>query len=191
MGKVHDSISEPIRTFIEAQRMFFVATAPLDAAGHLNLSPKGLDTLRIVDPHTVAYLDFVGSGAETIAHLRQNGRIVLMWCAFAGPPSIVRVHGRGEVVEPQDAEFEALRGRFDTTGVGVRSIVRVAVERVADTCGFGVPLYEYTGQRQQLPRWAEHKGLQGLDQYQRDKNRASLDGLPALRWVAPADADRR
>ena len=178
MGKVHEFIDDRMRAFIEGQQMFFVATAPLDSAGHLNLSPKGLDTLRIVGPRTLVYLDYVGSGSETIAHLRQNGRIVLMWCAFAGPPSIVRVHGRGEVIEPPDRAFDELRGLFPMTGPGVRSVIRIEVERVGDTCGFGVPLYEYTGQRSQLTKWAEHKGI---------------DGLPSLRWVGVAarDDDRR
>ena len=189
MGKVHEFIDDRIRTFIEAQQMFFVATAPVDASGHLNLSPKGLDTLRIVGPRTLVYLDYVGSGSETIAHLRQNGRIVLMWCAFSGPPNIVRVHGRGEVIEPPDPAFDELRGLFPTTAPGARSVIRIAVERVGDTCGFGVPLYEYAGQRSQLAKWAEHKGTDGLEQYQRDKNRVSVDGLPSLRWVGVAAPD--
>lgn len=193
MGTAHAFIDDRIRAFIEAQQMFFVSTAPLEASGHLNVSPKGLDTLRIIGPHALVYLDFVGSGSETIAHLRQNGRIVLMWCAFAGPPNIVRVHGRGEVLEPQDPDFAALRDLFPPAAPGVRSLIRVHVERVADTCGFGVPLYQYTGQRTQLTRWAEHKGAAGLERYQREKNRTSLDGLPSLRWagVAAADDDRR
>ena len=189
MGQVHEFIDDRIRAFIEAQQMFFVATAPLDASSHLNLSPKGLDTLRIVESRTLVYLDYVGSGSETIAHLRQNGRIVLMWCAFAGPPNIVRVHGRGEVIEPPDPAFDGLRGLFQTTAPGVRSVIRIAVERVGDTCGFGVPLYEYMGQRSQLAKWAEHKGTDGLEQYQRDKNRLSVDGLPSLRWVGVATPD--
>jgi hypothetical protein len=193
MGKVHDGIDDRIRGFIEAQQMFFVATAPSEPAGHLNLSPKGLDTLRILGPRTLIYLDHVGSGSETIAHLRQNGRIVVMWCAFAGPPNIVRVHGRGDVIEPSDPEFAEFRILFAADLPGVRSIIRITVDRVGDTCGFGVPLFEYAGQRSQLTRWAEHKGADGLKQYQRDKNRLSVDGLPSLRWVdvAARDDDRR
>jgi hypothetical protein len=191
MGQSHDALDDRIRGFIEAQQMFFVATAPLDPAGLLNLSPKGLDTLRVLGPRALAYLDFVGSGSETIAHLRQNGRVVLMWCAFAGPPNIVRVHGRGRVIEPQDPEYPGLRELFASTAPGVRSIIHIDVERVADTCGFGVPLYQYTGQRSQLAKWAEHKGDEGLVEYQRDKNRQSLDGLPALRWVGADGDDRR
>jgi hypothetical protein len=193
MGKVHDFIDDRIRGFIEAQQMFFVGTAPSEPAGYLNLSPKGLDTLRILGPRTLIYLDYVGSGSETIAHLRQNGRIVVMWCAFAGPPNIVRIHGRGDVIEPADPEFAEFRPLFPAELPGVRSLIRIAVERVGDTCGFGVPLFEYAGQRSQLTRWAEQKGADGLKQYQRDKNRVSVDGLPSLRWVdvAARDDDRR
>jgi hypothetical protein len=189
MGKVHEFIDDRLRAFIEAQQMFFVATAPLESSGHLNVSPKGLDTLRIIEPRTLVYLDHVGSGSETIAHLRQNGRIVLMWCAFDGPPNIVRVHGRGEVVEPQDASFADLRRLFPVELPGVRSVIRVAVERVGDTCGFGVPLFEYRGQRAQLAKWAQHKGAEGLAAYQREKNQRSVDGLPSLRWVEVAGSD--
>src|SRR5215203_4545645 len=112
MGKVYEQLDAPLEQFIRAQQIFFVSTAPLAAEGHVNLSPKGLDTFRVLDPHTVAYLDYVGSGAETISHLRENGRIVLMVCAFQGPPRILRLHGRGEIVEPQDMEFETLRALF-------------------------------------------------------------------------------
>jgi len=157
-----------------------VATAPLNADGHVNVSPKGRDTLRVLDPHSVAYLDFTGSGAETIAHVRENGRIVVMLCAFQGPPRIVRLYGLGEVFEPGDAEFEGLRGLFPHEPAG-RAIVRVSVTRIAGSCGFGVPLYAFEGDRSQLPDWAERKGPQGLVEYQQLKNRVSIDGLPALR----------
>src|SRR5215211_283943 len=134
MGKVYEQLDAPLEHFIRAQQIFFVSTAPLAAEGHVNLSPKGLDTFRVIDPRTVAYLDYVGSGAETIAHLRENGRIVIMFCAFQGPPNIVRLHGRGDVIEPRDAEYEVLRPRFPPA-VGSRAIIRVRVERIADTCG--------------------------------------------------------
>jgi hypothetical protein len=187
----YTEIDERVRAFIGAQQMFFVATAPLDAAGHLNISPKGLDSLRVLGPHAVAYLDHVGSGAETIAHLRENGRIILMLCAFLGPPKILRLHGRGEVLEPQDAGFGALRALF-AAAPAVRAIVRVTVERVSDSCGFGVPLFHYQAQRTQLADWASRKGDAGLLAYQRDRNRVSLDGLPALRWVeTPAGSGDR
>ena len=184
MGSVYSGLDGTVRAFIEQQQMFFVATAPLDAAGHVNLSPKGLDSLRILDERTVAYLDYVGSGAETIAHLRENGRIVIMFCAFQGPPKILRLHGRGEVLEPQDDEYAALRVQFPSAS-GSRAVIRVAVERISDSCGFGVPRYAFDAHRTQLEAWAERKGESGLRQYQQEKNAASLDGLPALRWVRP------
>lgn len=182
MSKVHPEIDDRLARFIGERHVFFVATAPLDGEGHLNLSPKGLDALRILGPRRVAYLDFVGSGAETIAHLRENGRIVLMFCAFDGPPNIVRLHGRGRVIEPQDPDFEALRTRFPIE-TRARAVIVVDVDRVSDSCGFGVPLMTYRGERTQLPAWAERKGEDGLDVYQREKNAKSIDGLPALRWV--------
>jgi hypothetical protein len=182
MGKVYEQIDAALEEFIRAQQMFFVATAPLNADGHVNVSPKGRDTLRVLDPRTLAYLDYIGSGAETIAHVRENGRIVLMVCAFQGPPRIVRFHGRGETVEPEDPEFNRLRDLFPREPAG-RAIIRVSVTRIADSCGFGVPLYDFAGHRSQLPDWAERKGPEGLVQYQQNKNRVSIDGLPALRWT--------
>jgi hypothetical protein len=179
---IFDGIDDGLAGFIRAQHVFFVATAPLSADGHVNVSPKGLDTFRVLDSRTVAYLDYVGSGAETLAHLRENGRIVVMFCAFQGPPRIVRLHGRGDAVEPQDDEFTALRGVFPEAPPG-RAIVRVRVERVSDSCGFGVPLFGFEGDRSQLPAWAERKGAQGVLDYQKKKNAKSLDGLPALRWT--------
>jgi len=148
----------------------------------VNLSPKGLDSFAILGPQGVAYLDVVGSGAETIAHLRENGRITVMFCAFAGPPKIVRLHGRGDTVEPGDAEFAALRANFPEA-LGARAVIRVRVERASDSCGYGVPLYGYEGERSAMGAWAEKKGPDGLVKYQREKNSASIDGLPGLRWV--------
>jgi hypothetical protein len=156
-----------------------VATAPLAADGHVNLSPKGLEGLAILDAHTVAYLDLVGSGIETVAHLRENGRIALMFCAFEGPPRILRLHGRGEVVEPGNPDWPELAARFPAHR-NRRAIVRVHVERVADSCGYGVPLYAYQGDRPQLFQWAERRDDETLASYRRDHN-ASLDGLPGLR----------
>jgi pyridoxamine 5'-phosphate oxidase-like protein len=181
MGTLFDRIDTSLETFIRAQQMFFVATAPLNASGHINVSPKGLDTLRVLDSQTLAYLDYVGSGAETIAHLKENERIVLMLCAFQGAPRIVRFHGRGSVFEPQDQEFNSLRGLFPAEPAG-RAIIRMSIGRIADSCGFGVPLYAFEGHRSQLPAWAARKGPQGLHEYQEQKNRVSIDGLPALRW---------
>jgi hypothetical protein len=182
MGDVFPEITPKLRDWILAQHVFFVATAPAGASGRVNLSPKGADSLRILDARTVAYLDFVGSGVETIAHLRENGRITVMFCALAGPPKIVRLHGRGDAVEPGDTEFTALRANFPEA-LGARAVIRVRVERASDSCGYGVPLYGYEGERGAMGAWAEKKGPDGLVEYQREKNSASIDGLPGLRWV--------
>lgn len=180
MGDVQATLDERTIAFIRRQRLFFVATAPAGGNGHVNCSPKGLDTLRVLGPSTVAYLDFVGSGAETIAHLRENGRIVIMFCAFEGQPGIVRLHGRGDVVEPGDEGFESLIASFDPHP-GVRAIIRLETTRVSHSCGFGVPLMRYEGERTQLTGWAQRKGPEGLAAYQRSHNLTSIDGLPALR----------
>lgn len=182
MGKLHSAIDDDLRRFIAAQRMFFVATAPGGSEGHVNCSPKGQDTFRVLDPHTVAYVDFVGSGVETIAHLRENGRIVFLFCAFDGAPKILRLHGRGEAIELGDPEFAPLFARFGRTStLGVRSIIRVHLTRIADSCGFGIPLYQYEGERDQLGAWAERKGVDGVDAYKRENNAASIDGLAGLK----------
>jgi hypothetical protein len=180
MGKVYEGIGEHVDAFIRRQRVFFVATAPLAADGHVNCSPKGLDTLAILDPHTIAYLDLTGSGVETIAHLRENGRIVLMFMALDGPPKIVRLHGHGRIVAPHDRDFATLRARFPAHHDGVRSVVVVAIDRVSDSCGYGVPEYAYVGERTQLPAWTRKKGPDGLAQYRKEKNCASIDGLPGV-----------
>ncbi len=183
MGKVYDRIEGRLAEFIERQRVFFVATAPLAETGLLNLSPKGLDTFAILGPREVAYLDFHGSGIETVAHLRENGRIVLMFCAFEGPPNIVRLQGCGTALEPGDPGFAELRERFPAEHVHVRTLVRVSVERVADSCGFGVPCYRYEEERDQLVKWARKQGADGVRHYAEEHNRRSLDGLPGLRRV--------
>jgi hypothetical protein len=179
MGKTRSMIDEVARRFIEAQHVFFVASAPLDAGGHVNLSPKGLDTFRILGPTTVAYVDFNGSGVETIAHLKENGRIVLMFCAFQGPPNIFRLYGHGRVVEPHEAQFVALANSFPTCE-NARSIIIVELTRVTDSCGYGVPLFKYEGEREQLFAWARHRGAEGLKAYREEKNRRSIDGLPGV-----------
>jgi hypothetical protein len=190
MGKVFDGIDERLERWIAAQQMYFVGTAPLDADGHVNVSPKGpIATLRVLGSHTVAYLDMVGSGAETIAHLRENGRIVVMLCAFDGPPRILRLHGTGTVHRAGEPEFAALLERcaFDEPSLpeAHRSIVVVDVSRVADSCGYGVPLLDYAGEREHSRRWAEKRlrvhGPDAMRTYEADKNAVSLDGLPALR----------
>lgn len=179
MGKPQAEIGAELRGFIEAQRMFFVATAPLAADAHINLSPKGLDALRILNPRTVAYLDLYGSGIETAAHLRQNGRITIMLCAFEGPPRIVRLYGHGRVEQAGSAGFQNLRPLFPAMP-GDRSIIVIELDRVADSCGFAVPLYQFAGHRGQLLASAEKKGPEGVAEYCRKNNAASIDGLPGL-----------
>jgi hypothetical protein len=180
MGKVFEVIDERLATFIRAQHLFFVATAPLAADGLVNLSPKGLASLAILGPRQVAYLDLVGSGAETIAHARENGRIVFMFCAFEGPPRIVRLHGRARAVEPGDSDFAAVSAPFETPP-HTRAIIVADVERISDSCGYGVPLMRFEAERDQLTAWAERKGADAVAAYQLENNLASLDGLPALR----------
>jgi hypothetical protein len=179
VGKIRTEIDDVARKFIEAPKIFFVASAPLGPEGHVNLSPKGLDTFRILGPTTAAYLDFNGSGVETIAHLKENGRIVLMFCAFQGPPDIFRLYGHGRVVEPQEAEFSTLAESFPACE-NARSIVVVEVTRVQDSCGYGVPLFKYEGERTQLQAWARKRGVEGLKEYRQQKNRRSIDGLEGV-----------
>jgi hypothetical protein len=159
--------------------VFFVATAPSGDGGHVNLSPKGLDTFTVVDPTTVAYLDLTGSGVETIAHLRDNGRITIMFCAFDGKPLIVRLYGRGEVLPTGEPEADALLPRFGPHP-GTRSVIRVRIDRVSTSCGYGVPLLQYEGERDQLRKFAQRRGADGLVEYRAEKNAASIDGLPGL-----------
>lgn len=189
MGKVHDAIDERLAAWIGQQPLFFVATAPLSPDGHVNVSPKGpIGTLRVLDDHTLAYLDLIGSGAETAAHVRENGRIVVMLCAFEGPPRIVRLHGRAELVDAEDPRFAGLveRCAFAEPEVAEtrRAIVVVDVTRVADSCGYGVPLMELRGLRPHMRAWADKKmrtgGIQALEDYRAQKNGRSIDGLPAF-----------
>lgn len=199
MGKSYEEIDEQLKQWIGRQRLFFVGTAPLTDQGHVNVSPKGpIGTLRVLGPNEIAYLDVIGSGAETIAHLRENGRIVVMLCAFEGPPRILRLHGRGEAILASDAHFDELLGRcgFEQPAVqeARRAIVRVDVTRVADSCGYGVPLMAYEGARPHANAWAEKKlrvgGPEAFAEYQEEKNASSLDGLPAVdgqKSPAPAD----
>lgn len=160
--------------------MFFVATAPTGPGGHVNVSPKGIGgSFAVLDEHTVAYLDYTASGAETIAHLRDNGRITLMFCAFTGPPNVVRLHGTGRVVTLYDDEFADLTTLFPERR-GARAVIVVDVHRVSDSCGFGVPFMEYVGERDLLPAHVDRKGPHGQVEYRRRKNTRSLDGLPAF-----------
>jgi hypothetical protein len=189
VGRIYERIDEHQREWIARQPMFFVGSAPLDTDGHVNVSPKGpIGSLRVLDDHTVAYLDLVGSGAETIAHIRENGRVVVMLCAFEGPPRILRLHGRGEVVPAADPRFgELLRqGGYEQAEVpeSHRAIIVVHVTRVADSCGYGVPLMDYAGERpHQAASSAKRVRVHGPDAYvayQREKNGVSIDGLPAV-----------
>jgi hypothetical protein len=180
MAKLHDGIGAALRDFIAAQRVFFVATAPLAGDGHVNVSPRGVPgTFTVLDEHTFAWLDGTGSGSETVAHLRENGRITVMFCAFEGPPNIVRLHGRGRVVPLGDPEYAGLAGRFGELA-GARAVIVVDVERVSDSCGWGVPLLEYAGEREILHPAFVKKGVEGSAEYRRQKNALSIDGLPGF-----------
>lgn len=180
MGTVHDGITGRLRAFIEAQPVFFVATAPSGDGGHVNLSPKGLsDTFVVVDEHTVAYLDLTASGAETIAHLRQNGRITVMFCSFDREPDIVRLHGRGRVVGLYDDDFAEWASRF-APHTAARAVIVVDVARVSDSCGYSLPLLSLDAERDLLTPHMERRGAEGVLDYRRLKNRTSIDGLPAF-----------
>ncbi|WP_344257909.1 pyridoxamine 5'-phosphate oxidase family protein [Streptomyces sodiiphilus] len=191
MGKTYERIDGRLRTFIEEQPMFFTATAPLTADGTVNLSPKGLTgSFAVLDDRTVAYLDFAGSNAETIAHLRENGRITLMWCAFSGPPNIVRVHGRGEPVFRDDPRWAGLLAHFpdiDTSRHGLRAVIVVTAELIRDTCGYAVPFMAYEGDRPLHGSRFEREDDETLDRYFRGKEHVatSLDGLPGLPLPLP------
>lgn len=181
--KLHDTIDRRLREFILGQPMFFVATAPTGAEGHVNVSPKGMaGTFAVLDELRVAYLDFHGSGAETAAHLRENGRITLMFCAFDGKPNIVRLYGTGRVVPATDPEYAQLLSAFPAPPDlhGARSIIDVTVHRVSDSCGYAVPLMSYEGDRDLLVRWSARRSAESLADYRASKNAESIDGLPAF-----------
>ncbi|AJR18610.1 pyridoxamine 5'-phosphate oxidase family protein [Pimelobacter simplex] len=180
MGKVHAAVDGRLRAFVERQNVFFVGTSPLAADGHVNVSPRGIPgTFGLLDERTFAWVDTSGSGSETIAHVRENGRIVVMFCAFDGAPNIVRFHGRGRVVSRYDEEYADLAGRFDDVP-GARAVIVVDIDRISDACGYGVPLMDYVGERDLLPRYFGRKGVAGSADYRRRKNRTSIDGLPAF-----------
>jgi hypothetical protein len=179
MSKVREGIDAELAAWIAQQHLFFVATAPLSGEGHINCSPKGGDSLRILGQHEVAYQDYTGSGAETLAHLRENGRIVLMFCAFAGKPNVVRLHGQGVFLAPTHPRFTELACHFPTNP-GTRGLIHVHVTRVSTSCGYAVPTFEYRAEREILDKWAVVKGEAGLAEYRANKNAQSIDGLPAL-----------
>jgi len=177
MGDTHERLNDKLRAFIGKQKMFFVATAARD--GTVNVSPKGYDSVAIIDEATIAYLDFGGSGIETLAHVKENGRITLMWCAFEGPANILRVYGQGEAVsfdESGFAELLALFPGFDRA----RSVIKIKVERIADSCGWGVPFYEFKGEREQLKRWVDNRSEDEWKERRYASNALSIDGLPGL-----------
>ncbi len=180
MARTYERLDDRLRDFLLRQYVFFVATAPLSGEGHVNVSPKGMSgSFALIDDASVAYLDLTGSGVETVAHLRENGRIVLMFCAFEGPPRIVRLHGTGEVIAPDDPRFGELIVRFPPRE-GTRSVILVGLTRISDSCGYGVPLMDYVADRSQLTEWSHRKGPSGLEQYWREKNSLSIDRLPGF-----------
>lgn len=177
MGRELDRITPELTEFLEAQPLFFVATAPASTDHHVNVSPKGLDSFRVLDESTVAYLDLHGSGIETVAHVRENGRITLMFCAFSGRPQIIRLQGTGTVI-PVDAPAAApILARLPALP-GARAVIQVDVRRISSSCGYGVPLMDYSGDRTMLTEWAEKRGEDGLAKYRAEKNAVSISGLP-------------
>ena len=179
MGRTYDDIPEHLHSWMEEQPIWFVASAPLSADGHVNLSPKGDDSFRVIDATTVAYLDRTGSGVETIAHIRENGRLTIMFCSFGEKPNIVRLHGTGSYVVPGDARWEELAGRFPPRS-GARAVIVLAVHRVTTACGYGVPMMDLVGGRGSMDEWADRQGPDGVLAYRAEKNQVSVDGLPAL-----------
>ena len=175
MSKFYKQIETNLRTFLEKQKMFFVATAP--EKGRINISPKGLDSFKVLSPNQVAYLDMTGSGNETSAHMKQNGRITLMFCAFEGEPNILRLYGNGRAVTAVSPDWEEFISLFDTVPTGTRQVMVVDIEEVQTACGFGVPLYDYLGDRDDLTNHFERIGDKGTKEYQDRKNTVSIDGL--------------
>jgi hypothetical protein len=179
MGKQYQEISQPLREWIEKQKMFFVATAPLSGEGHINCSPKGLDSFRIITPTQIAYQDLTGSGIETVAHIKENGRIVIMFCAFEGPPKILRLHGTGQVIEMSHPDFDSM-GKHFSERMGVRAYIRIDLTRISESCGYSIPLYKYEKDRDVLDKYIAAKGEDGLKTYRAAKNLQSIDGIGGL-----------
>lgn len=188
--KIHAEITPELSEFIARQHLFFVASAPLTPHGHVNLSPKGLDSFCILSPRQVAYLDLAGSGNETSAHLRENGRITFMFCAFDGPPNILRLFGKGRTILPGHPEWDELSHQFALRDSdGVRQIIVADITRVQTSCGFGVPLYQYQGERDHLPKWVAKKGRAGIQTYIQKNNRTSIDGLASEYGADPSNRE--
>src|SRR5688572_12562220 len=179
MGKLYSSIDQELKSWIEKQKVFFVATAPLSVSGHVNCSPKGLDSFRVMGPNEVVYQDMTGSGIETISHICENKRIVILFCAFDGPPKIVRLYGEGEVVIHGDPGYEQFSSLFPKR-LGTRAFIQIHLNRISDSCGYGVPLYEFKKDRDVMDKWAASKGEEGIIEYRQLKNKESIDGIKGL-----------
>jgi hypothetical protein len=179
MSKQRECIDAELADWVRRQKIFFVATAPLSSEGHVNVSPKGGDSFRVLGPMEVVYQDYTGSGAETAAHLQENGRIVVMFCAFEGRPKIARFHGRGTLMTPAHPRFAELLALFPPNP-GTRALVHVRVDRVSTSCGYSVPFFDHRGSRDTLDEWAVAQGGEKLKEYRQRKNRTSIDGLPAF-----------
>ena len=177
--KLYDTLTPALRGFIAKQKLFFVATAPLTETGHINLSPKGYDAFKIIDETTVAYLDLGGSGIETQAHVQENGRITLMFCAFEGAPNILRLYGTGEAIDFTHPEYQNYLAHFPDYE-RARAVIVIKLKRIQDSCGWGVPFYEFKGERDQLKRYIDHKSTDEWQQSRLEKNAVSIDGLPGL-----------
>ena len=173
-------LTKELKEFIAEQKIFFVATAPLTAEGKVNLSPKGLDTFRILSDTEVCYLDLTGSGIETISHVNENGRLTIMFCSFGQKPLILRLWGKGTVVLPEREDFDELNSLFNIES-GVRSIIKLKIEKIGESCGYAVPKYEFLGERDTLIKWSEKKGEDGIQAFREEWNKESLDGLPGLK----------
>jgi hypothetical protein len=175
MAKFYSQLTEELQTFIDEQQIFFTTTAPIE--GRINLSPKGIDTFRYLNPITVGYLDLTGSGNETSAHLQENGRMTIMFCSFTEKPLILRIYGTGEAIKQQDEKWQELSPLFPSVP-GKRQIIVLQIESVQTSCGYGVPVYEFQEQRQTLIDWAKRKGKEGIKKYWQENNQKSIDGLP-------------
>ena len=179
MGKTYDKLDDKLIRFIEAQKLFFVATAPLSAEGHINLSPKGYDAFKVIDETTVAYLDLGGSGIETQAHVQENGRITIMFCAFEGAANILRLYGQGEAIDVGNPRFPEMLAQFPGFD-RARAVIVIKIDRISDSCGWGVPFYEFKGERDQLTRYIDNKSVDEWTETHFQKNAESIDGLPGV-----------
>jgi hypothetical protein len=187
MGRIYDTVDDELAAWLHAQPVFFVGTAPTGPGGHVNVSPKGYDTFRVLGPTTIAYLDLTGSGIETVAHLADNGRITLLFCAFSGPPKLVRLQGTGHAVVHGDERFDELASRFPPME-GARAVVVAELDRIATSCGYSVPFMELVDERPTLHEWTERRGPEGVLAYRAERNVTSIDGLPGLSGpVSPAE----